>query len=279
MIIQPQKKSPSASETEEGLMSAADKKKLNGITDSADSVEFSQALTSGTIVGYITINGNKYTLYAPTNTDTKYSAMKGATSSAAGAAGLVPAPAAGKQASYLRGDGTWAVPPGYVYTGYFICSSMNESNANVANLNAPLGLIPHIEYGSIFAVRFTIDCTPIALHHVGTNVIVYYNDSIASEGFKAGDIATFVYSIDATSSNASDKSPKWVLLSVNRNTGGSSGDCLPLTGGVVSGNVQQSGGTTDYTTYKFRNIGFGTTSTPTSNSTYGGNGSIYFQYS
>lgn len=31
----------------------------------------------------------------------------GATASAAGAAGLVPAPAAGKQDSYLRGDGTW----------------------------------------------------------------------------------------------------------------------------------------------------------------------------
>lgn len=34
--------------------------------------------------------------------------MVGATASAAGAAGLVPAPAAGKQTSFLRGDGTWA---------------------------------------------------------------------------------------------------------------------------------------------------------------------------
>ncbi len=39
-----------------------------------------------------------------------YSTMTGATSSAAGTSGLVPAPAAGKQASFLRGDGTWAVP-------------------------------------------------------------------------------------------------------------------------------------------------------------------------
>lgn len=36
--------------------------------------------------------------------------MTGATSSAAGTSGLVPAPASGKQSSYLRGDGTWAVP-------------------------------------------------------------------------------------------------------------------------------------------------------------------------
>lgn len=34
-------------------------------------------------------------------------AMKGATSTAAGSAGTVPAPAAGAQAKFLRGDGTW----------------------------------------------------------------------------------------------------------------------------------------------------------------------------
>ena len=48
-------------------------------------------------------------------TDTTYSAMKGATSSAAGTSGLVPAPAAGKQASFLRGDGTWVVPTNTTY--------------------------------------------------------------------------------------------------------------------------------------------------------------------
>lgn len=37
-------------------------------------------------------------------------AMTGATASAAGTQGAVPAPAAGKQAQFLRGDGTWATP-------------------------------------------------------------------------------------------------------------------------------------------------------------------------
>ena len=37
--------------------------------------------------------------------------MKGASSSAAGSAGYVPAPAAGESNRYLRSDGTWAVPP------------------------------------------------------------------------------------------------------------------------------------------------------------------------
>lgn len=36
--------------------------------------------------------------------------MTGATSTAAGKAGLVPAPAAGEQEKYLRGDGTWQTP-------------------------------------------------------------------------------------------------------------------------------------------------------------------------
>ena len=38
------------------------------------------------------------------------STMGAASSSAAGTAGIVPAPGAGKQASFLRGDGTWVVP-------------------------------------------------------------------------------------------------------------------------------------------------------------------------
>lgn len=36
--------------------------------------------------------------------------MTAATSNTAGAAGIVPAPDAGKQAAFLRGDGTWAFP-------------------------------------------------------------------------------------------------------------------------------------------------------------------------
>lgn len=48
-------------------------------------------------------------------TDTTYNNMTGATSSTAGAAGLVPAPAAGKQTSFLRGDGTWVVPTNTTY--------------------------------------------------------------------------------------------------------------------------------------------------------------------
>lgn len=63
--------------------------------------EFQTKLTAGTNVQ---INGT--TISA---TDTTYSAMGGATSSAAGTSGLVPAPAAGDQNDVLKGDGTWGL--------------------------------------------------------------------------------------------------------------------------------------------------------------------------
>lgn len=50
------------------------------------------------------------------DTNTTYKVMTGATASAAGQAGLVPAPAAGKQGQYLRGDGQWLTPPNTTYS-------------------------------------------------------------------------------------------------------------------------------------------------------------------
>lgn len=60
-------------------------------------------------------NGKMYVNVPWTDTNTTYTNMGAATASAAGAAGLVPAPAAGKQASFLRGDGTWVVPTNTTY--------------------------------------------------------------------------------------------------------------------------------------------------------------------
>ena len=67
------------------------------------------------------------------DTNTTYGTMQGATSSAAGETGLVPAPAAGAATRYLRSDGTWQVPPNTTY------SNMKGATASAAG---SAGLVP-----------------------------------------------------------------------------------------------------------------------------------------
>lgn len=62
-----------------------------------------------------------------------YEPMKGASASTAGAEGLAPAPAAGAQAKYLRGDGTWQTPPNTTY------AAMTGASASAAGKT---GLVP-----------------------------------------------------------------------------------------------------------------------------------------
>lgn len=67
--------------------------------------------SSQTIRGELTSdNVIKALGYTPPKENTTYAVMKGATASAAGTSGLVPAPAAGDQGKYLRGDGTYGTP-------------------------------------------------------------------------------------------------------------------------------------------------------------------------
>ena len=102
---------------------------VDNTADSAKSVKYatsagsatndakSQAITgyirglsvSGCTITYTKGDGTTGTITTQ-DTDTTYTDMTGATASAAGTHGLVPAPAAGAQAKFLRGDGTWAIP-------------------------------------------------------------------------------------------------------------------------------------------------------------------------
>ena len=63
-------------------------------------------LSANRVIEFI-YDGTQYAVVGDWDTNTRYSNMKGATASEAGTAGLVPAPAAGAQAKFLRGDGTW----------------------------------------------------------------------------------------------------------------------------------------------------------------------------
>lgn len=62
--------------------------------------------------------------------NTTYSDMKGATSSASGTHGLVPAPTSSQRGQYLRGDGTWSTPTD---TTYSAGAGISISGAQISN--------------------------------------------------------------------------------------------------------------------------------------------------
>lgn len=85
------------------------------------------------------------------DTNTTYANMKAATASAAGAAGLVPAPAAGKQTSFLRGDGTWVVPTNTTYglastTANGLLRQLNDSTSSFMRGDGTWATPPNTTY-------------------------------------------------------------------------------------------------------------------------------------
>lgn len=95
-----------------GLMTAADKAKLNGIASNANN--YSHPTSSGN--KHIPAGGSSGQIlrwsadgtatWGPDN-NTTYSAFKGATSSTAGGGGLVPAPGTADVSKVLKGSGAW----------------------------------------------------------------------------------------------------------------------------------------------------------------------------
>lgn len=63
--------------------------------------------------------------------DTTYEEMTGAGASSTGKSGLVPAPATGDQAKYLRGDGTWGTPSNTTYSNMTGASSSTAGKAGL----------------------------------------------------------------------------------------------------------------------------------------------------
>lgn len=97
----------------------------------------STATHGGTItIPYITVDAKGHVSAKSNRTITLPAGpvnMRGATSSAAGSAGYVPAPAAGAQSKFLRGDGTWQTPTNTTY------SDMKGATSSTAGTH---GLVP-----------------------------------------------------------------------------------------------------------------------------------------
>lgn len=102
----------------------AEKEKLAGIAEGANKYTLP---TAGSSLGGVKTTSSVADVsgYTPVpivggipyykDTNTTYNDMTAATSGAAGKHGLVPAPAAGAQAKFLRGDGTWQTPDNTTY--------------------------------------------------------------------------------------------------------------------------------------------------------------------
>ena len=71
------------------------------------SAAFSAGYLSANRVIDFVYDGTQFAVVGDWDTNNRYSNMTAATASAAGKAGLVPAPAAGANTKFLRGDGTW----------------------------------------------------------------------------------------------------------------------------------------------------------------------------
>lgn len=116
----PDTKYAAATTSADGLMSKADKTKLDGVASGANNYTHptssgNKHIPSGGASGqFLKWSADGTAVWSEDN-NTTYSNMKGATASAGGASGLVPAPAAGTQTKYLRGDGTWQSPPNTTY--------------------------------------------------------------------------------------------------------------------------------------------------------------------
>ena len=131
-----------------GAMSAVDKTKLDGIATNANNYTHpttsgNKHIPSGGSLGQILRWSADGTAVWGADKDTTYSDMKGATSSAAGTHGLVPAPTAGASTRYLRSDGTWQVPPNTTYgvassSSNGLMSSSDKTKLDALPTNATL---------------------------------------------------------------------------------------------------------------------------------------------
>ena len=133
----------------DGLQSALDSKLSTSGTAAKATADGNGQNIADTYIKSLSVNGRTITYtkgdggtgtITTQDTNTTYSNMKGATTSAAGSSGLVPAPSSGAANRYLRSDGTWSVPPD-TNTTY------SDMKGATSSANGAHGLVPQPDAG------------------------------------------------------------------------------------------------------------------------------------
>ena len=128
--------------------------------------------SSATIRGELTkANVTSALGYTPPTSNTTYNDMTAATDSAAGVHGLVPAPAAGKQYSFLRGDATW--------------QTLSKSTVGLSNVNNTADADKSVKYatsaGSASSATTATTATKLGSATIGSGTQpVYLNAGAAT---------------------------------------------------------------------------------------------------
>ena len=150
----------------------------------------------------IKLSGSDGSETTVSDANTTYSQMKGATSEAAGSTGLVPAPAAGSQAKYLRADGTWQTPPNTTYSNATtssdgLMSSEDKTKLDGIATGANKYVHPSYTAKSSGLYKVTVDATG----HVSAASNVTKSD-ITALGIPGSDTNTWIALKGATTSAA-----------------------------------------------------------------------------
>lgn len=226
-----------------------------GTADRANALTTARSIgITGAVTGAgVSFNGTANININTTAVDgTKVGTFTAATASTAGTVGAVPAPSAGAQAKFLRGDGTWQVPTN---TDTKVVQTQSTTAGEYALLAKDNTGVTTTTSGSVFSAGVTVNpntktitATTFkgSLHGNATSATKATNATKASQDASGNDIPTTYATKAEVTSGLSGKLDK--TAKATSATTADSASSVPWTG--VSGKPQLIPGTGDAGTIK-----------------------------
>lgn len=185
-------------------LAKTDKATTAGTADMANALTTARSIgITGAVTGAgVSFNGTANININTTAVDgTKVSTFTAATASTAGTVGAVPAPSAGAQAKFLRGDGTWQVPTS---TDTKVVQTKSSTAGEYALLAKDNTGETTTTSGSVFSVGVTVNPSTRTITANTFKGNLHGNATKASQDASGNDIPTTY----ATKAEVNDKIPK-----------------------------------------------------------------------